>query len=249
MSRYAHLAYTDSVLRMQREEGSAASGARALAHGDAPEPIGTREAAFIASRDGFYLGSVSETGWPYVQYRGGPPGFLHVLDEWTLGYADVRGNRQYISTGNVRADGRVALFLMDYARQARLKFFGRAEVKSLGEHPELAERLDRIRTDGRVERLVTIRVEGFNWNCPQHITPRFTQYELSAALPAVRAHIAEVESENAQLRSSRAELSDRNTTQEQRLAALTQHTADLERANTALEEEIHRLRTLVATGG
>ncbi|MBB5933060.1 pyridoxamine 5'-phosphate oxidase family protein [Streptomyces zagrosensis] len=200
MSRYAHLAYTDSVLRVQKEQGSALMGARALAHGEEPEPLGEHEAAFIASRDGFYLGSVSETGWPYVQYRGGPPGFLHVLDEWTLGYADVRGNRQYISTGNVQARGRVALFFMDYARQARLKIFGHAEIKALDEHPALAERLAHVRTDGRVERLVTIRVEGFNWNCSQHITPRFTEAELAGALPSIRAHIAEVERRNEQLR-------------------------------------------------
>ncbi|MBC3992203.1 pyridoxamine 5'-phosphate oxidase family protein, partial [Streptomyces sp. AC563] len=194
------------------------------------------EAAFIASRDGFYLGSVSETGWPYVQYRGGPPGFLHVLDEGTLGYADVRGNRQYISTGNVRADGRVALFLMDYARQARLKIFGRAEIRALDEHPALAERLGRVRTDGRVERLVTIRVEGFNWNCPQHITPRFTQSELVSALPTVRAHIAEVEGENERLLAAHAELTRRN--------------AALEQRNAALDEEVRSLRARVAaTGG
>ncbi|MBC3985793.1 pyridoxamine 5'-phosphate oxidase family protein [Streptomyces sp. AC536] len=240
MSRYAHLAYTDSVRRVQREQGSASAAARALARPGAEEgaadPIGAQEAAFIASRDGFYLGSVSETGWPYVQYRGGPPGFLHVLDEGTLGYADVRGNRQYISTGNVRANGRVALFLMDYARQARLKIFGRAEIRALDEHPALAERLGRVRTDGRVERLVTIRVEGFNWNCPQHITPRFTQSELVSALPTVRAHIAEVEGENERLLAAHAELTRRN--------------AALEQRNAALDEEVRTLRARVAaTGG
>ncbi|MFE6775749.1 pyridoxamine 5'-phosphate oxidase family protein [Streptomyces sp. NPDC057702] len=233
MSRFAHLAYTDSVLRVQREEGSASAAARALAHGDAPDLIGASEAAFIAERDGFYLGSVSETGWPYVQFRGGPPGFLHVLDERTLGYADVRGNRQYISTGNVRADGRVALFLMDYTRPARLKIFGRAEIRALDEHPDLAERLGGTRTDGRVERLVTIRVEGFNWNCPQHITPRFTQAELAGALPAVRAHIAKVEAENAHLRSARSELTLQRTT--------------LETANAALASEVATLRAQLAT--
>ncbi len=170
-----------------------------------------------------------------MQYRGGPPGFLHVLDEGTLGYADVRGNRQYISTGNVRADARVALLLMDYAQQARLKIFGRAEIRALDEHPTLAERLGRVRTDGRVERLVTIRVEGFNWNCPQHITPRFTQSELLSALPTVRAHIAEVEGENERLLAAQTELARRN--------------AALKQRNAALDEEVRALRARVATGG
>lgn len=199
MSRYAQVAYTESVQEVQREQGSALSGIRQLAQGDSPDLMGEREAGFIESRDGFYLASVSETGWPYVQYRGGPPGFLHVLDERTLAYADVRGNRQYITTGNVRAGGRVALFFMDYARQARLKIFGYAETKEPEEHPELAERLDRLRTDGRVERLMTIRVEGINWNCSQHITPRFSEAELAEALQPIRARIAELEAENAAL--------------------------------------------------
>ncbi|MFJ5045916.1 pyridoxamine 5'-phosphate oxidase family protein [Streptomyces sp. NPDC098077] len=199
MSRYAQVAYTESVQEVQREQGSALSGIRQLAQGDSPDLMGEHEAGFIESRDGFYLASVSETGWPYVQYRGGPPGFLHVLDERTLAYADVRGNRQYITTGNVRAGGRVALFFMDYARQARLKIFGHAETKEPEEHPELAERLDRLRTDGRVERLMTIRVEGINWNCSQHITPRFSEAELAEALQPIRARIAELEAENAAL--------------------------------------------------
>ncbi|MFJ9108428.1 pyridoxamine 5'-phosphate oxidase family protein [Streptomyces sp. NPDC102283] len=199
MSRYAQVAYTESVQQVQREQGSALSGIRQLSQGDAPDLMGTAEAGFIESRDGFYLASVGETGWPYVQYRGGPPGFLHVLDERTLAYADVRGNRQYITTGNVRAGGRVALFLMDYARQARLKIFGHAEVKEPEEHPELAERLDLQRTDGRVERLMTIRVEGINWNCSQHITPRFSEAELAEALQPIRDRIAELEAENATL--------------------------------------------------
>ncbi|ARQ68462.1 pyridoxamine 5'-phosphate oxidase family protein [Streptomyces marincola] len=205
MSRYAHLAYTESVREVQREQGSALVGIRQLAQEDAPDPIGPQEAAFIESRDGFYLASVSETGWPYVQFRGGPPGFAHVLDEHTIGWADVRGNRQYITTGNVRADGRVALFFMDYPRRARLKIFGRAGVRSLESHQELAERLGGTRTGGHVERLVVITVEGFNWNCNQHITPRFSEAELAEALMPVRTRIAELEAENKALRERLAE--------------------------------------------
>ncbi|WP_035791968.1 pyridoxamine 5'-phosphate oxidase family protein [Kitasatospora mediocidica] len=202
MSRYAHLAYTDSVRHVQEEQGSARAVGRALAGpADEPDLLGEAERGFIASRDGFYLGSVSETGWPYIQYRGGPQGFVHVLDERTLAFADVRGNRQYITVGNVREDRRVALFFMDYARQARLKILGRAEVKSAEEYPALARRLEEVRTDGRVERLLEIRVEGLAWNCHQHITPRYTAEEVDQATLPLRRRLAELEEENARLRA------------------------------------------------
>ncbi|MBB5915141.1 hypothetical protein BJY24_004008 [Nocardia transvalensis] len=201
MGRYAHLAYTDSVRLVQEEQGSAAAVARALRQGSDPETLSDADTAFIESRDGFYLASVSETGWPYVQFRGGPPGFVHVLDERTLGFADVRGNRQYITTGNVRADGRVALFLMDYPERARLKIFGRAETLSLTEDPALTERLCAVRTDGRPERLMIIRVEGTNWNCHQHITPRYSAVELEVALGPLRDRLTALEEENARLRA------------------------------------------------
>ncbi|MGK4579566.1 pyridoxamine 5'-phosphate oxidase family protein [Kitasatospora sp. HPMI-4] len=202
MSRYAHVAYTDSVRRVQEEQGSALAAGRALVGpADAPDLLGEMEQAFIAAQDGFYLGTVSETGWPYIQYRGGPRGFVHVLDERTLAFADVRGNRQYISTGNVRANKRVALFFMDYARQARLKIFGQAEVKSLEQYPGLAEQLDDVRAQGHVERLMEIRVEGISWNCPRHITPRYTVEEIEQATEPLRSRLAELEQENARLRS------------------------------------------------
>lgn len=131
-----------------------------------------------------------------MQFRGGPAGFVHVLDERTLAYADVRGNRQYITSGNLRSDDRVAMFFMDYPHRTRLKLFGQAEERSLDEHPELTARLDSVRTGGRVERLMVIRVEGYNWNCPRHITPRYSEAELAEALQPVRARIAQLEGEN-----------------------------------------------------
>ncbi|MFE2729433.1 pyridoxamine 5'-phosphate oxidase family protein [Kitasatospora sp. NPDC059327] len=201
MGRYAHLAYTDEVRLVQREQGSELSAVRQLAHGDEPEELTEAEAGFIQSRDGFYLASVSETGWPYVQFRGGPPGFAQVVDERTIAFAEVRGNRQYISTGNIRADGRVALFFMDYARQARLKLFGRASVQELEKNPELDRRLLATRTEGRVERLMTVHVEGFNWNCPQHITPRFSEAELRPHLDQLQERMAALEEENRVLRT------------------------------------------------
>ncbi|MFI9119540.1 pyridoxamine 5'-phosphate oxidase family protein [Streptomyces bikiniensis] len=202
MSRYDHIAYTPSVRKAQEEMGSAAAAGRRLREPDAgPEPLTGDAADFIRGLDGFLFSSVSESGWPYIQFRGGPPGFVHVLDAHTLAYLDVRGNRQYITTGNVRGDDRVALFFIDHARRTRLKLFGRATVVPVGADPALAERLEPTRTEGTVEQLVTVRVEAFAWNCPNHITPRFSQDELSDALAPVRGRIAHLEEENAALRA------------------------------------------------
>lgn len=205
MSRYDRLAYTSSVRRVQEEMGSATAADRRLRQPvEEPEPLTGAAAEFIRGLDGFLFASVGETGWPYIQFRGGPPGFVHVLDEHTLGYLDVRGNRQYITTGNVRGNDRIALFFIDHARQTRLKLYGHATAVPVGEDPALAERLDSPRTDGTVEQLVTIRVEAFAWNCPNHITPRFSQGELSEALDPIRDHLARLEKENAALREELA---------------------------------------------
>ncbi|MHA6781587.1 pyridoxamine 5'-phosphate oxidase family protein [Pseudonocardia saturnea] len=206
MSRYAQLAFTDPVRDVQAEQGSAAAMARMLAPDGSdtagPDALGPDEAAFLAERDGVYLATVGATGWPYVQHRGGPPGFLHVLDEHTLGFVDVRGNRQYISTGNLRHDDRVAVFAMDYAHQRRLKLLGRAEIVALDADPELTARLSDVISDGRPERIVLIHVEGVQPNCPQHITPRWSEPELAGALAPLRSRLAELEAENAALREA-----------------------------------------------
>lgn len=205
MSRYDRLAYTSSVRKVQEEMGSATAADRRLRDpAEEAEPLTGAEADFIRGLDGFLFASVGETGWPYIQFRGGPPGFVHVLDEHTLGYLDVRGNRQYITTGNVRGNDRVALFFIDHARQTRLKLFGHATAVPAGEDPALAERLDSPRTDGTVEQLVTIRVEASAWNCPNHITPRFSRIEFSDALAPVRDRLARLEQENAALRAELA---------------------------------------------
>jgi predicted pyridoxine 5'-phosphate oxidase superfamily flavin-nucleotide-binding protein len=138
------------------------------------------EAAFVGARDGFYQATVGENGWPYVQFRGGPPGFLRVLDARTIAYADFRGNMQYISAGNLSRDGRVSLILMDYANRRRLKLFGRARLVDAADDPALVARLEDPAYRARIERAVVISVEAFDWNCPQHITPRFTEAEFAA---------------------------------------------------------------------
>lgn len=169
--RYLEIASTPSVTAARERYGSAARSTRADSRPPPEELIGnTRMGAaeqdLIATRDGFYLASVSETGWPYVQFRGGPTGFLRIIDDSTLGYADFRGNRQYITTGNVQANDRVSLFLMDYAHQRRLKIFGRMRVIDARDDPALKEQLTMPRYAGRVERAVMVTVEAFDWNCP-----------------------------------------------------------------------------------
>ena len=159
------------------------------------------EAAFIAARDSFYMASVSQSGWPYVQHRGGPPGFLKVLDEKTFGFADFRGNLQYISVGNVAADDRVALILMDYPNRARLKILAHLEVRDLAGAPDLAARLVVSGYKAKAERAFLMRLETFDWNCPQHITPRFTLADIEPALAKLQTRIAELEAENESLRA------------------------------------------------
>jgi predicted pyridoxine 5'-phosphate oxidase superfamily flavin-nucleotide-binding protein len=160
------------------------------------------EAAFITARDSFYMATVSETGWPYVQHRGGPAGFLKVLDETTLGLADFRGNRQYISLGNIAANDRVALILMDYPHRTRLKILAHMEPRNLESGSDLASRLVLPGYKAKPERAYLLHLETFDWNCPQHITPRFTVAETESTISPLRARIAALEAENAELRSN-----------------------------------------------
>ena len=161
-------------------------------------------AAFIAERDSFYMATVSETGWPYIQHRGGPRGFLKVLDEKTLAFADYRGNRQYISLGNLNADDRVALIMVDYPNRRRMKVYAHLEPRDLAADPALAARLAVPGYKARAERAMLLHLEALDWNCPQHITPRFTEAEIEAALGPTIARLRELEVENAALRSAAA---------------------------------------------
>ncbi|MBX9933608.1 MAG: pyridoxamine 5'-phosphate oxidase family protein [Methylobacterium sp.] len=173
---YLSIARTARVREAEERRGSLRAYAGADFGDQDHDRLGPQEATFIAARDSFYLASVSETGWPYVQHRGGPPGFLRVIDETTLGFADFRGNRQYLTVGNLDGDDRVSLFLMDYANRRRLKIFGHARIVEGTSEDGLSVPGYRA----SVERSVIIRVAGFDWNCPQHITPRFTAEEWQA---------------------------------------------------------------------
>ena len=166
------------------------------------------EAAFIAARDSFYMASVSETGWPYVQHRGGPAGFVQVLDDKTLAFPDFRGNRQYISLGNTDQNDRVALIMVDYPGRHRLKLYARIEARDLAADPALAERLALPGYRAVPERAFLLHLEAFDWNCPQHITPRFTESEIAAAVAPLHTRLADLEAENRALRDALAAKGD-----------------------------------------
>ena len=198
MKHFGDIVFTDQVKAEQEARGS-----RALYEGmtarPAPEELSDREAAFISQRDSFYMATVTEEGWPYIQHRGGPRGFLKVLSGSKLGFADYRGNRQYVSVGNLHNEKRVSLFLMDYPNKARLKLLGRASVVEADTDPALAAELA-IDGQGKVERLFTIEVDAFDWNCPQFITPRFTEEELAASLSPMGEELQTLRQENAFLK-------------------------------------------------
>ncbi len=159
------------------------------------------EAEFIAGCDSFYMATVSETGWPYVQHRGGPHGFLRVVDDHILAFADYRGNRQYISAGNLAATDRACLFLMDYTRRARLKIYVHVETLALDDDPDLTTFVTTPGYEAKLERIFRLRLKTFDWNCQQHITPRFTEHEIAEAVRPLRNRLAQLESETAELRA------------------------------------------------
>ena len=168
------------------------------------------EAEFLAGRDSFYMATVSESGWPYVQHRGGPTGFLKVVDDQTLAFADYRGNRQYISTGNLAADARACLFLMDYPHRTRLKIYARVEAVGLDDDPALTALVSTPGYKAKPERLFRLRLEAFDWNCPQHITRRFTEAEITHAVSPLRTRLAALEAENEALRARLAAIETDN---------------------------------------
>lgn len=203
--RFAELAFTPLVKQHQQLHGSRHLYERVEHSNDPGDHLGPEEQAFLRQRDGFYMASVSETGWPYIQFRGGAKGFLHVLDPQTIAFADLRGNKQYISRGNLQHDSRVALFFMDYPSQSRLKILGRASI--LEGDDEAARLLETLRVPGEktpAERAIVIHIEAFDWNCPQHITPRYTEEELTSVLAPMRSRLEFLEAENKRLRAASA---------------------------------------------
>lgn len=191
--RYLKILTTPAVARAQAHYYGRAVSSMEDNHGR--DPLGPEEQEFIAARDSFYLATVAETGWPYMQHRGGPAGFLRVVDEYTLAFADYQGNRQMLSTGNLAVNDKVSLFLMDYPNRTRLKILGHARVQDAREHPELVAELTDARLKRVVERIFFIDVVSFDWNCPKYITPRYTAAEVESALTPLRQRIAALEAQ------------------------------------------------------
>ena len=191
-TKYLDLTFTESVCRAQTRYYG-----RAVNIPGAPErdPLGQDEAEFIAARDSFYLGSISENWWPYIQHRGGPRGFLRVVNETTLAFADYKGNRQLLTTGNVSVNDRVALFLMDYKNRERLKILGHARIEDARAYPELVAQLADPKMQSSVERVVFIDVVSFDWNCPKYITPRYSVEEVDELVSPLKRRIAELEAQ------------------------------------------------------
>ena len=198
---FGSLVFTPVVKELQERYGSRRSYAKREGSRFSQDALGPDEDGFLAECDSFYMASIGESGWPYVQHRGGPRGFLKVLDEHTIGFADFRGNRQYISAGNLMTNDKVALILVDYPRQARLKILGHVQIY---EDADAKEWIEKLRESGEatpIERVFIIHVDAFDWNCQQHITRRFTEEQIRNALDPLEKRMQQLVMENEKLRA------------------------------------------------
>lgn len=210
MPNFGSLVFTPAVKALQEKYDSRRQYKRSERSGPSPARLGRDETEFIAERDTFYIATLGSTGWPYVQHRGGPKGFLKVIDDATLAFADFRGNRQYISTGNLTTDNRVALILMDYPRQLRLKILGRAEIFEGEKASEWIEKVRDPDYKAVIERVYVIRIEAFDWNCQQYIVPRYTEEEIREALAPAENRMRELQQENEKLRQQLSQAVKKN---------------------------------------
>ncbi len=185
---FARTMFSQAAKQFQARYGSLRTYERMAEAGSNRDELSESETDFIALRDSFYLATVTPDGWPYVQHRGGPAGFLHVIDPRTLAFADFAGNKQYISAGDITTNDRVALFLMDYPNQTRLKIIGHASLLELEVDPELTRLLTPAGYPAKIERVIKIAVKAFEWNCNQHITPRYSADQVQAISNDHRGH-------------------------------------------------------------
>jgi len=207
---FGSLVFTPAVKALQERYGSRRQYARHEGNKSSPARLGPQESEFIGERDTFYMATLGSTGWPYVQHRGGPKGFLKVIDERTIAFADFRGNKQYISTGNLMTDNRVALILVDYPRQLRLKILGRVEIFEGERARDWIEKVRDPAYSALTERVYVIRIEAFDWNCQQHIVPRYTEEEIREAVAPAENRMQELEQENEKLRKQISQLGQKN---------------------------------------
>lgn len=197
---YAKLAFTDAVKALQEAQGSRRNYEKVEKHG-VVEGLSENEVMFIADRDSFYMATIGENGYPYIQHRGGPKGFVKVIDPKTVGFVDFTGNKQYISVGNIATHPQVAMIMVSYPQRARLKIYATARSVELGENQALFDLLDPIDYKHRPERMMLLDIQAYDWNCPQHITPRYTVEEIEAAFAPQRAYIEKLEQENRALKA------------------------------------------------
>jgi uncharacterized protein len=197
--KFLEMARTPGVIAAEERNGSAKFFENFKGHRDF-DRLGESEREFLAARDSFYMATISESGWPYVQHRGGPKGFLKVLDEKTMGFADFRGNLQYISLGNIATRDKTSLFFVDYPNRTRLKMFVHTEERSLATDPVLSAALTLPGYKAKVERALIFHLDAFDWNCPQHITPRYTKEELQPVFDSMESQLRQLQAENRQLR-------------------------------------------------
>ena len=191
---FATIAFTKAVREMKEKLGSRASYAR-IERDSYVDGLTENEIAFIAERDSFYMASIGENNFPYIQHRGGPKGFLKVLDEKRLGFIDFKGNMQYISVGNLATNNNIALIMVDYPARARLKIYAKAEIIELKDDPSLYDVLDLKEYKFRPERMMVLTIEAYDWNCQQHITPRYTVADIELAFASQRNRITQLEAE------------------------------------------------------
>jgi hypothetical protein len=203
---FGSLVFTPAIKALQERFGSRRQYAKREALGFAPDGLGPSEVEFLAECDSFYIATVGAGGWPYVQHRGGPQGFLKVIDKDTAAFADFGGNKQYVSAGNLATDDRVALIMVDYPRQARLKILGHAKTLEGIEAKAWIDKLRDPQYDAGIERVFVIHVEAFDWNCQQHITPRFTEEQLRSVLAPAEKAMHDLEQENRRLKDELARL-------------------------------------------
>jgi predicted pyridoxine 5'-phosphate oxidase superfamily flavin-nucleotide-binding protein len=197
---FAEIAFTEAVKRAQAENGSR-DYCEKMAENERDFRLGPDERAFLAAQDHFFMATVSETGWPYVQHRGGPPGFVHVLDEDHFAFPDFRGNRQYVSVGNLAGDDRAAFFFIDYPHKSRLKALGRVSLHDTQSRPDVIARFKAMHYRALVERVFVVEVAALDWNCPQHITERFTAAELTPVMGKLIDELEALKQENAALKA------------------------------------------------
>lgn len=210
VNSFGSLVFTPVVKALQERHGSRQQYARVEASRGSPHGLGPEEREFLSEQDTFYIASLGATGWPYVQHRGGPKGFLKVIDDSTIAFADFRGNKQYVSTGNLMTDNRVALILVDYPRQLRLKILGRVEIFEGEKAKDWLAKVRDAEYKAVTERVYVIRIEAFDWNCQQHIIPRFTEEEIRGVLEPVERQMQDLVRDNESLRKQLAQVGASN---------------------------------------